>query len=203
MKNRIGLAAALLAALGISGACNMDRAPTSAERHDTASAPASPDHKAELPPSTRSTKVSGTVSAPDRLPVSGSEIICRDDSGRERPVTDPVTLNGLEQKLAREGLYSGSIDGVSSSALAGALESYKGRNALGNGAVLDHKTATRLGLDWDQAQSQAAVDTDARSVGTKMKDGIERAGDKLGNGVHDASERVKAAGQDVKKDLTK
>jgi hypothetical protein len=180
MMKSIVLAGSLLTTLVISGACENDRG-----------APPGP---------------ATMTSAPDRQPVSGSDVSYLTDDGKERTVTDPTALNGLEQKLAREGLYNGSIDGTSSPALAAALEKYRARHDLGPGAVIDRKTADRLGLDWTQVRAgstASTLDTDVRSAGAKVKSGIEHAGDKLEDGVHKTSEKLKAAAHDVKEDLKK
>ena len=204
MMNRIGLAAGLVTALGISGACENDRAQA------PAAPPGDPDRAAELPRGARTTPPPPapptTPSAPDRQTVSGSDITYTTDDGTERAVTDPAALTALEQKLAREGLYNGSVDGTSSPALAAALEQYRARNDLGTGSVVDRKTSNRLGLDWGQVTAGSAatgIDTDIRSAGAKLKSGVERAGDKLEDGVHKTSEKLKAAAHDVKEDFKK
>jgi hypothetical protein len=180
MMKSIVLAGGLLASLVISGGCDTDRVAS--------------------PGSTT------TASAPDRQPVSGADVTYTTDDGTERPVIDPTALNRLEQKLARDGLYNGSIDGTSSPALAAALEKYRARHDLGPGAVIDKKTADRLGLDWNQVRAgstASTLDTDVRSAGAKVKSGIERAGDKVEDGVHKTSEKLKEAAHDVKEDLKK
>jgi len=130
----------------------------------------------------------------DGEPVAGADVRYRTDDGRTDVVKDSAVLTDLEQKLARQGLYRGPVDGDAHPQLAAAVQKYKAQNWLGQDNVIDRATANRLGIDWSRLASPP-------SVGDSVKGAVERAGDKLENGTKEAAKRLDHAAQDVKKDL--
>ncbi len=165
MQSRIRVAAALFA---LAAACQGERAP-SADNQAKQTAP-SRDPNQEAPP---------PQSSSERQPVAGSEILYRTDDGHENAITDPVVLTALQQKLARDGLYRGAVDGLASPALADAVGRYRERNDLGEGAVIDHTTSNRLGLDWSQVSAGQTVKKDLESAAKKVEDVARDVGQDL------------------------
>src|SRR5262249_2685987 len=103
------IVAGLATALGIGAACGkstsegQSKAPMSPPPSSSPSPSASPTPSA--PPSS---------AAPDKQPVSGSELSFVTDDGKKTEIKDTAAITQVQQKLAKEGLYAGSIDGKSS-----------------------------------------------------------------------------------------
>src|SRR5262249_25431314 len=164
------------AALGLGAGCEKrtsdetartsPTAPSSGSKSDTSASPSSDMNK---------------------QPVSGSTIYFVTDDGTRKELQDTSTLSEMQQKLAKEGLYTGSIDGRPSPELTSALRRFQARNGIPDTAVVDHATANKLGLDWDKITKSSASD---------VKDDLKKAGEKVKDTASDV-------GKDIKKDVTK
>ncbi len=198
------LASGLAAVLGLGVACEKRTSDDMARTTATpAGSPSSPTANPPAPPSPSPKAPSDTATpSTEKQPVSGSSVFYVTDDGKRREITDTAALTQLQQKLQKEGLFSGSIDGHPSPELTSALRRYQARNGLSDTAVIDHATANKLGLDWDKL-TKSNVRSEVEKGANKAKDEMKEAGDKIKDSANDVGKEIKKDVDKAKDDATK
>jgi peptidoglycan hydrolase-like protein with peptidoglycan-binding domain len=198
----------LAAALGLGVACEKrtaddNMAPRTPPSSTTPSPSASPTATPTSPPTASSDK--GMESSSDKQPVSGVSLSYTTDDGKKQEIHDTVAITQIQQKLAKEGLYSGATDGHSSPELTTALRRFQARNGLNDTAVIDHATANKLGLDWNVLTKQNVRD-EVQKGANDIKDDAKDLGKKMDDKANDVSKEIKSDAEKAKdkaKDMSK
>jgi len=191
------LISGVAAALGLGAACEKRTSDETARSTASPSSPSTPS-----PSGTKDTTAGMPSKDDNKQPVSGSSIYFVTDDGTRKELNDTSALSDMQQKLAKEGLYTGSIDGHPSPELSSALRRFQARNGLPDTAVVDHATANKLGLDWDK-MTKANVRDEVQKGANDVKDDMKKAGEKVEDSAKDVGKEIKKDADKAKNDLSK
>lgn len=171
-----------LAGFAVGGAACERRARMSDEQAKYSPPAREPSLPAPVAPSTPAPVI-------ERQPVAGAEIYALTDNGQRVEIHDTIALSQLQQRLAHEDLYKGTIDGHPSAELTAAVRTFQAKYQLSDTGVIDHTTAAKLGLDWERltnrnlgADMKKAIEDvkyEAKKVGREVKQSAEQVGDDL------------------------